>query len=482
MAKKRNPGGCLCCSTPCPHDSDTFDRADSTTIGTSLNGGTWTESVGNWTIASNKLQITTTNARIRCGYKPTGYDNPSWSFHCTMGSTASGDLLRAILDNGSSSEAEAYVELKVGTGATLQYKRGATDVTCDVTAGTSTQHTIAIYQCLGTGQQIRVYLNDELIIYIDAAAGARLSASSITGTGFPGFGTGGTVTGTCTFNDYALFLYGTHNEVQTITRTGAWSGGTFKITFDGQQTGALAFNASAATVKAALEALPNIGAGNVDVTGTWVIEFKGALASTDVAQVTCDISLITGFIVGVTIVTTYRGFNCPTCAKLTCGWRHADRTWGTASQMKVTINGWADGNSWTGCTDLDGTWFLDPTSCPTATDDVDCGTGAVAASPCQCWSLSGLSIVLSYGGFTPETVTIETIRAFYGLISGGYLGIFVDFIDDTGKVAISYHADVTILDQCTGDSSNDLIWFCSQKAGTDAICDHSSITASIEDA
>ena len=54
-----------------------------------------------------------------------------------------------------------------------------------------------------------------------------------------------------------------NNEVQSITIDA--TGGTFTITFSGQTTAALAFNASAAVVLAALEALSTIGAGNVAV-------------------------------------------------------------------------------------------------------------------------------------------------------------------------------------------------------------------------
>jgi hypothetical protein len=53
------------------------------------------------------------------------------------------------------------------------------------------------------------------------------------------------------------------NAVQTITVTGAPTGGSFKLTYDGAQTAAIAWNATAAVVQAALEALPNIGTGGV---------------------------------------------------------------------------------------------------------------------------------------------------------------------------------------------------------------------------
>lgn len=89
------------------------------------------------------------------------------------------------------------------------------------------------------------------------------------------------------------------NEVQKI-----WFGsvaapkvanrGVVTITFDGQTTGNLNFDDSAATIVSALEALSNIGSGDVAVSlidlgsGTvgWQITFQGALANTNVPQVT----------------------------------------------------------------------------------------------------------------------------------------------------------------------------------------------------
>jgi hypothetical protein len=48
----------------------------------------------------------------------------------------------------------------------------------------------------------------------------------------------------------------------------AATGGTFTLSYAGQTTGGLAYNATAATIQSALEALSTIGAGNVTVTGT----------------------------------------------------------------------------------------------------------------------------------------------------------------------------------------------------------------------
>ena len=88
------------------------------------------------------------------------------------------------------------------------------------------------------------------------------------------------------------------DEVQTITLTPTPTGGTFTLTYDGQTTSAIAFDASAATVDAALEALSNIGAGDVAVTGSaggpWTVTFGTALADTNVAEMTGDGSALTG--------------------------------------------------------------------------------------------------------------------------------------------------------------------------------------------
>ncbi len=73
------------------------------------------------------------------------------------------------------------------------------------------------------------------------------------------------------------------NAIQTVVRASTPSAGTFTLAF-GQslifKTVQLAFNATGAQVQAALEALPNIGKGNVTVafaTQTWTITFAGDL-------------------------------------------------------------------------------------------------------------------------------------------------------------------------------------------------------------
>lgn len=79
-------------------------------------------------------------------------------------------------------------------------------------------------------------------------------------------------------------LGGTANEVQTVTISGGPTGGTFTLSFNGQVTTALAYNATATAVRDALALLGTIGAENVAVTGgpgpgtPYVVTFVGDLA------------------------------------------------------------------------------------------------------------------------------------------------------------------------------------------------------------
>lgn len=91
------------------------------------------------------------------------------------------------------------------------------------------------------------------------------------------------------------------NEVQTMTKSGTVSGGTYKLTFMGEQTAAIAFGANAATIQAALVLLPNLSSANaITVTGgpvsttPVVFTFGGQYASGNVPLILVDDSAVTG--------------------------------------------------------------------------------------------------------------------------------------------------------------------------------------------
>lgn len=107
-----------------------------------------------------------------------------------------------------------------------------------------------------------------------------------------------------TFDYTTAPLNGTYtagtNEVQTATKSGTISGGTFTLTYEGQTTSSLAYNASTATVQTALEALSTIGTGNITVGGTTLdagnmtFTFTGTFANCDVSLIVLNSSLTGG--------------------------------------------------------------------------------------------------------------------------------------------------------------------------------------------
>lgn len=95
------------------------------------------------------------------------------------------------------------------------------------------------------------------------------------------------------------------NEVQSLIKSGTVTSGTFTLTYSGQTTAPIPYNATADDVYGALVALTNIGSGDVVVTGgplpsvATVITFQGALGGTNIALLTVGNGSIVG---GGTIV------------------------------------------------------------------------------------------------------------------------------------------------------------------------------------
>ena len=92
---------------------------------------------------------------------------------------------------------------------------------------------------------------------------------------------------------FGLFNAQKTDEQQTVRVTNA-TAGTFTLTFDGQTTAPLAYNATAAQVDAALEALSNVGADNIQTSGGPVntanvnVFFRRALQQSDQPQITAN--------------------------------------------------------------------------------------------------------------------------------------------------------------------------------------------------
>ncbi|RSS43827.1 hypothetical protein [Streptomyces sp. WAC08241] len=103
------------------------------------------------------------------------------------------------------------------------------------------------------------------------------------------------------------------DEVQTVTITGGPTGGTFTLTFSGQTTSGIAYNAAASAVQSALEALSNINPGDVVCAGGALpttpvtVTFGGQYDGTNVVQMTATSSLTGGTSPAVAVTTTTPG-------------------------------------------------------------------------------------------------------------------------------------------------------------------------------
>lgn len=104
------------------------------------------------------------------------------------------------------------------------------------------------------------------------------------------------------------------DEVQTVTITGSPTGGSFTLSYGGDTTDAIAYNATAAQVKAALAGLDTLDNEDITVTGgpgpgtAYVVTFGGSdSAGVNVAQMTSSGSFTGGTTPAVAVATTTGG-------------------------------------------------------------------------------------------------------------------------------------------------------------------------------
>jgi hypothetical protein len=111
------------------------------------------------------------------------------------------------------------------------------------------------------------------------------------------------------------------DEVQTITIGGTPTGGTFRLSFEGATTAAIAWSATNATlianIDAALEALPTIGTGNVTTAvgtmtagiGTATVTFVSGLGKRAVPTIVVVENAMTGTTPTLAVAETTPGVN-----------------------------------------------------------------------------------------------------------------------------------------------------------------------------
>ncbi len=101
------------------------------------------------------------------------------------------------------------------------------------------------------------------------------------------------------------------NEVQTVTITGSPTGGSFTLTYDGQTTAAIAYNATAAALKSALVAATNLTSNDLTVvlaSNVYTVTFN---VGRDVPQMTATSSLTGGTSPAATVATSTAGGQAP---------------------------------------------------------------------------------------------------------------------------------------------------------------------------
>ncbi|MHC4551158.1 MAG: flagellar filament capping protein FliD [Planctomycetota bacterium] len=131
------------------------------------------------------------------------------------------------------------------------------------------------------------------------------------------------------------FPAGSQDEVQTISITGGTpTTGTFKLSLDGETTGALAYNATAADIQSALESLSGVEAGDVIVSGTNLaagditVQFAGNLAETDIDKMSVsDTGTMDAGV--ITVTETTKGSD---------GWLHRNSNTISDALSGVTLN------------------------------------------------------------------------------------------------------------------------------------------------
>ena len=139
------------------------------------------------------------------------------------------------------------------------------------------------------------------------------------------------------------------DAVQTVALTGGPTGGTFTLSFGGSTTGAIAYNASAATVQTALAGLASIGSGNVQVSaavgGGWEVRFTGTKAGAYLTAITGNGAGLTGGSpASVSVATVSAGGDAGRGAEVTDSAGRVSRSYKDALGRTVrTIENFVDG-------------------------------------------------------------------------------------------------------------------------------------------
>jgi hypothetical protein len=183
------------------------------------------------------------------------------------------------------------------------------------------------------------------IVKVNPAANVGFSLATLSGEVNRANGSDPALEVNCTFEyiSDAAFVNSTEVDKLTIQATG----GSFVLFFEGAESAPIAFNASAAAVRGALEAFPGIGAGNVSVSGgpgdvngstPYLISFAGSLVNTNVPDIGQNGSGLTGPSVAADLETITQGHKegFEGAAQSGCGPENPVRK-GGSSKVEATV-------------------------------------------------------------------------------------------------------------------------------------------------
>lgn len=151
------------------------------------------------------------------------------------------------------------------------------------------------------------YLNQSVL---SAAGDLIVPPSPLYGNNTPVYAAGDVV--------QASYTAGRHDELQYISLSPFPASGEYTLTFEGQTTAPISWDANVAAVQAALEALSSVGAGNIVVSGDNPLSvlFQNALSATNVPLITSDWSTLVAPDNASTVITVYAngegGYDPPT--------------------------------------------------------------------------------------------------------------------------------------------------------------------------
>ena len=200
------------------------------------------------------------------------------------------DMYMLVTDNTKISHIIGEINDAFGGTATASFENGRIILT-DHTSGTSQMTLTLAYDAGGGGTTL------------DLPAISQLTAGGLTTANLAGF-TQADFTETQSAQDSEIRVDGYPMprsgiaEVQTLTPTAPATAGIFRLTFNGQTTDAIAYNADIATIQAALEALSNVEPGDITVGGS-TLDAGGVMTFTfkdtagDVNMITMDSSGLT---------------------------------------------------------------------------------------------------------------------------------------------------------------------------------------------